>query len=214
MEQTGRKWTDIICAVIMILFIISTAVTLTLIFKPLYYHDVKKLQLAEKTGYSEKEILANYDALIRYNVSPFEKELQLPTLEMSEEGRIHFEEVKVIFQLFLKLFLMTALLTAVITAVKTKEGRYGYLKLAGILTIIVPGICGILVAANWERAFILFHEIAFANDYWLFDPVTDPVILILPDAFFMHCAVMILLLTAAGAAVCFITGVCKEHDSV
>lgn len=213
MGQMGRKWTDIICAVIMMLFIISTAVTLTLVFKPLYHHDMEKLQLSEETGYSEEEILANYDALIRYNISPFEKELQLPTLKMSEEGRIHFAEVKVIFQLFLKLFLSTALLMAVITAVQTKKRRYGYLKLAGILTLIVPSICGILVAVNWERAFVLFHEIAFSNDYWLFDPVTDPVILILPDTFFLHCAVMILLLTAAGAAACFFTGVRKEHGS-
>lgn len=87
------------------------------------------------------------------------------------------------------------------------------MKLAGILTLIVPSICGILVAVNWERAFVLFHEIAFSNDYWLFDPVTDPVILILPDTFFLHCAVMILLLTAAGAAACFFTGVRKEHGS-
>lgn len=210
MKRMRKKLADVICTVIVMIFIISAAVMLTLVFKPLYYYDVQKLQLARETGYSEEEILKNYDALIQYNVSPFEKELQLPTLEMSEEGRIHFEEVKVIFQLFLKLFLITALLAAVITAVKKKNGQYAYLKLAGILTLLVPTICGIFVAVNWERAFVLFHEIAFANDYWLFDPVTDPIILLLPDAFFMHCAVMILVLTAAGAAACFVAGIRKE----
>ncbi len=212
MERLGGKLTEILCAVIMMFFILSAAVTLTLVFKPLYRYDMEKLRLAEETGYSEKEILENYDALIQYNVSPFEKELRLPTLEMSEEGQIHFEEVKVIFQFFLKMFLITAVLAAIITVVKTKKGQYGYLKLAGILTLIVPSICGVFVAANWERAFVLFHELVFANDYWLFDPATDPVILLLPDAFFLHCAVMILLLAAVGAAVCFVTGVYRERS--
>lgn len=205
-----KKLADLAAAVILMLFILSAAVTLTLVFQPLYRHDVQKLNLAEQTGYSEEEIMENYNALIAYNVSPFIKELEFPTLAMSEEGRIHFEEVKTIFQLFLWMFLVTALISAIITVWKTKRGQYGYLKLTGILTLIVPTICGALVAVNWERAFVLFHEIAFANDYWLFDPVTDPVITILPDAFFLHCAVMIMLLVAAGAAVCFAAGVCKE----
>jgi integral membrane protein (TIGR01906 family) len=59
---------------------------------------------------------------------------------------------------------------------------------------VVPAICGILIALNWEQAFITFHHIFFRNDYWLFDPATDPIIVILPDAFFLHCAVGILLL--------------------
>ncbi len=42
----------------------------------------------------------------------------------------------------------------------------------------------------------------FHNDYWLFDEATDPVILMLPDVFFMHCAVGIVGLVIAGAVGC------------
>ena len=33
--------------------------------------------------------------------------------------------------------------------------------------------------------------LVFRNDFWIFDWRTDPVILILPDTFFLHCAVLI-----------------------
>jgi integral membrane protein (TIGR01906 family) len=42
----------------------------------------------------------------------------------------------------------------------------------------------------------------FRNDYWIFDEATDPVIMILPDAFFLHCAVMIILLILIGSLLC------------
>ena len=50
---------------------------------------------------------------------------------------------------------------------------------------------------------MVFHRIFFRNDYWLFDSRTDPVILILPDAYFLHCALLILLLIVLGGLFCF-----------
>jgi len=40
------------------------------------------------------------------------------------------------------------------------------------------------------------HAIFFRNDYWLFNPATDPIIKILPDAYFLHCGILIILLVA------------------
>ena len=66
----------------------------------------------------------------------------------------------------------------------------------------LPAVIGAAVALNWDRTFVTFHEIAFNNDYWLFDPATDPVINILPDLYFLHCAVMILALVILGSILC------------
>ena len=55
---------------------------------------------------------------------------------------------------------------------------------------------------NWERFFIGFHKLMFSNDYWLFDPARDPVILILPDEFFFHCAAAVIVCLAAGGIFC------------
>ena len=79
---------------------------------------------------------------------------------------------------------------------------YGYLKLTAILTVALPAVIGAAVALNWDRTFVTFHEIAFNNDYWLFDPATDPVINILPDLYFLHFAVIILALVILGSILC------------
>lgn len=84
---------------------------------------------------------------------------------------------------------------------KRKRKEFGFLKIAGILTVAVPAVLGIFIAANWDKAFVTFHHIFFNNDYWIFDPVKDPVITILPDTFFLHCAVMILGGVVLGALI-------------
>ena len=57
------------------------------------------------------------------------------------------------------------------------------------------------IAIDFNKAFVLFHKLFFSNDDWLFDPATDEVITILPEEFFMQCAVLIAvfwLIAAAG----------------
>lgn len=179
------------------------AVVLTLACKPLYYFDMGYLEISESSGYPEDEIIENYDELISYNLSPFKDKLTFPTFPMSEEAEIHFKEVKKIFQFFLGGCVFGGPLAAGLVLWKRKRRETGYLKGAGIVTLALPVLLGVYVGLNWEEAFVLFHEIMFRNDYWLFDAATDPVITILPDTFFFHCAAMILVLIAAGAAVCF-----------
>ena len=79
-----------------------------------------------------------------------------------------------------------------------------YLKYTSILAIAIPAVLGILIGLNWDQFFVTFHHIFFNNDYWIFSPSTDPVITILPDTFFLHCAVMILGLVVLGSVLCFV----------
>lgn len=198
-----RKITDVLSALVLTATIISAAVVLTLgASKPLYYFDIDYLHIQEDSGYEKEEIWENYNALIDYNLSPLIKKLEFPTFPMSKEAEIHFAEVKEIFQGFLWILVISIPVSAMVSQMNRRYHRLGYLKLAGIFSVALPVLLGIFVAASWDRAFVLFHEIAFDNDYWLFHPDTDPVITILPDAFFLHCAVMILVLVAIGAGIC------------
>ncbi len=197
---------DVETAVVLFLFILSFAVTFTLNFRPLYYMDIERLGMEERSGIPEEEIKENYDVLIDYNSMFHDEELQFPTLAMSETGRIHFEEVKEIFVGFQ----VTAIATAIIGLVSVFQQRKRvykskrYLKYAGIITILIPAVLGAAMALNWDKAFVIFHKIAFDNDYWIFDAKTDPVITILPDTFFLHCAAMILGLVVAGSVICLV----------
>lgn len=202
-KKVSKLW-HILQAVIMMCAIISLSVVIILNFRPLYYLDMNMLDIPEQSGFSEEVVRENYDALIDYNSMFFTGELQFPTLPQSESGRIHFEEVKVIFVFFQKGAIITGLLAVAGMWLLRKERPKWYLKYTGILTVVLPVVIGMAIAVNWDRVFVLFHELMFDNDYWLFDAATDPVILILPDAFFMHCAVGIVGLVVVGAVGCLV----------
>ena len=189
---------NILISLCLALFIISASVTITLNFRPLYYHDISSLQIEETSGFSKKVIRENYDALIDYNQFFYSGKLKL-TLPMSREGKIHFEEVKRIFVGIEYLCVITLILSCFLIKRKIRSRNIDFLRSASIITVLLPVIVGILCAFNWDAAFTLFHEIMFRNDYWIFD---DPEIMILPDAFFFHCAVMIILLILIGSLFC------------
>ena len=196
-----KAW-SILLSLILTLTLISLAVILTLACKPLYYLDIHALHISETTGYTISEIKANYDAVIDYSLSFGNAPLEFPTFPMSEGGRIHFEEVKNIFNLFKYMAIFGTLTGAAGILRQRRKQSYGYLKLTAILTVALPAVIGATVALNWDWTFAAFHELAFNNDYWLFDPATDPIINILPDAYFLHCAVMILVLVILGSLIC------------
>ena len=196
------KALSILLSLILTLTLISLTVVLTLACKPLYYLDIHALHIPETTGYTISEIKANYDAVIDYSLSFGNAPLEFPTFPMSEGGRIHFEEVKNIFNLFKYIAIFGTLTGAAGILRQRRKQSYGYLKLTAILTVALPAVIGATVALNWDWTFAAFHELAFNNDYWLFDPATDPIINILPDAYFLHYAVMILVLVILGSLIC------------
>lgn len=196
----------IITSLFLTLAIIAGAISITLAFREMYYIDMENMNLAEETGYSEEEIKQNYDALVKYNQDVRQPELEL-TLPMSEEGRIHFAEVKYIFVAIQYVALPIGLIGAyfMIRAMKKKEDKtYEYLKWTSIFTVALPMVMIGFVFTGWELVFELFHKILFGNEYWVLDPVTDPIINLLPSAFFLHCAVVILLLIFTSGVVCFL----------
>ena len=184
---------NILISLCLALFIISASVTITLNFRPLYYHDISSLKIEETSGFSKKVIRENYDALIDYNQFFYSGKLKL-TLPMSREGKIHFEEVKRIFVGIEYLCVITLILSCFLIKRKIRSRNIDFLRSASIITVLLPVIVGILCAFNWDAAFTLFHEIMFRNDYWIFDERTDPIIKVLPEEVFMLYSIVIIVL--------------------
>ena len=185
------------------LFLFSAAVILILNFRWLYYADVTMLHLDEYSGLTTSAIQENFDALIRYNQIWHRGELVFPSLAMSEEGAIHFREVKRIFDLIWIVFGVTGLISLIYLIRTAGQKKERFWLTGGILSLAIPAVLGALVAWKWDWFFVTFHRMVFKNDYWLFDPATDPVINILPDAYFMHCAIGILVVIVLGSLLCF-----------
>lgn len=197
-----KQWKHILLGLILTFFIISFSVMAVLNFRPLYYFDITHLNISETSGYAEEEIRANYDTLIDYNNFWGPDRLEFPTLAMSENGRIHFEEVKVIFVALEYAAIACGILSVFGIWYMHKKKERNYLLYTSILSIAIPAVLGIGIAVNWDWFFVTFHHIFFRNDYWIFYADTDPVITILPDEFFMHCAIAILLMVILGSGIC------------
>ena len=193
---------DLLRAVGIALFIISLGVVAVLYFRPLYYLDVSFIHLDTASGLEASVVRRNYDVLCDYLFFWNRGQLHLPDFVMSERGRIHFADCKVIFDVIQVLCLATGILTLIGALRRKHTARC--LRIAGILTIVIPIALGLLAIFQWDRLFVTFHTILFRNDYWLFDPRTDPVILVLPDEFFFQCAVGILIIVLAGGIFCLV----------
>lgn len=191
---TKNRPRDIVLALTLTLCIICFAVIVTVFFKQLYYFDIDYLNIAQNTGLPKQLIKENYDVLIQYQSVFYQGPLNLPDFVMSTTGRIHFEEVKRIFDMIQILFVVTGVVSGVMIYQNIKQKEYRFLKLTPIFSIGIPTVIGFLAAIDFDQAFVIFHKIFFRNDYWIFDYTTDPVITILPESFFMHCFMMIIII--------------------
>lgn len=189
-----KIWFNVVMTIVGILFILSFAVTVVLYFRPLYYQDIERLSIESRSGYSEAEIRENYDVLIDYNTIFGPERLEFPTLPMSETAEIHFEEVKHILLFFQYGLLITLPLLIIGIIISRKWNQFGWMRCADMaLAALVVLVVGYM-AIDWDGFFVFFHKLMFRNDYWFFDYETDPIILMLPDTFFMHFGILMIVI--------------------
>lgn len=67
--------------------------------------------------------------------------------------------------------------------------------------ILVSGIFAALIASDFNKYFVMFHEIFFDNDLWLLDPRTDLLIRMLPEGFFFDMVIRIGLIFASSLVI-------------
>jgi integral membrane protein (TIGR01906 family) len=165
-----------------------------------YRYAIQKYELNKYTGLSTEILMDNYKRVINYVQNPFIKELELNNLSMSNFGRIHFFEVKRIFVTF---YIIGIIFIAIIilNVISNKNNNLGkrliksFNRSVNIIALIFISV-SIASARDFSEAFVYFHKIFFRNNYWIFDPVTDPIINALPEEFFMIELILIIILLA------------------
>lgn len=189
-----KKFINIIFSIIFSVLIISLIIKFTVGFKQLYYFDIDYLNIPMSSGLSKEEIKKNYDYMIDYNLGKENKEFELPSIKSSKDGKFHFEEVRDIFQNIDKVLNISILLSILGIVINLINKNIEIFKTTSKALITIPIISMLPLIVNFQGSFVLFHKIMFDNDYWIFDPDLDPVITILPEQFFFHAGIMILLL--------------------
>ena len=168
MRRESKAWAVFFAAALACL-VLSASVAAPILCRPFYYAQIGPLGIREYTGLPEEEIRRAFDETVDFCIG-LRDEFSTGVLPWSESGRSHFVDVRGLFQLDLAAAAVSALLLA-----------------AGVLLCARRGVrpCrfrnrgpGFWAAAGLGIVFAAVGALA-------------ALILILPEAFFRNCALLI-----------------------
>lgn len=191
-RQKKEKLLEFILCFSLSLCIILFSLRLLLIINFIYYRDILKLQIVNKSPCFIYKYQKEYNTITNYLKNPNIKELKLNFFSMSANGKYHFSEVKNIFNIIFVIFFLTFNLSIYLINWCSINKLIRYLKVTALMLISTIIIFIILFSFSFDFAFNTMHKIIFNNNYWLFDPNKDPIINILPETYFLHCTEFIL----------------------
>lgn len=177
------------------LFILSSAIFGTMIGSfPIFKADSEYLQLDIVVHLSQREIFHDYQQVMEYLLNPWNHSLKMSDFISSANGLEHFREVKNLF-LFNNVIWIISLLIVIGLVYKKLLANLISINLRFLqILATIPIILTVCSLINFDSLFILMHKLLFRNNDWMFDPLKDPVIKILPDTFFMHCFILLVII--------------------
>lgn len=201
-----------------VILIITFSIGLPIYFRPFYYMQIEPLELEYWSGEDYETIKASYDELLDYLTIPG-KDFGTGKFTCSPEAEAHFVDCKVLFDLNLYAFIIS-IIGFVTLIILNKKGVFQLWKpfgmniafSSGIYTLLGFATIGGLAAINFDAAFTIFHTIFFpGKDNWLFDWYKDSIIQILPQEFFMSCAILILVSIVLLCLCCIAIGLIGRY---
>ena len=176
-----------------LLFLLSLAILVTIYLAwILYPFEIFWLNLTNRVHLKSDIIQYNFHILMDYLTNPFNPVLEMPDFPSSESGLHHFVVVKGLFHLAQGVAIVTLPIFYLFWKQVIQKGFLSLYRRGLLIMLSLPLLLGLVgVFIGFEQFFTLFHQILFVgDDTWLFDPAKDPVILILPEDFFLHCFIL------------------------
>ena len=200
------KLLTILMSVLAALLVLTGSIAVPLLCRPFYYAHIAFFDLT-RYGVSVEQIKTAYNEMMNFCLG-FSEEFSVGVLAFSKSGMEHFADVRRLFQLNLWVLGLSFAALIVLLAVCRKKKLCsapvkghgpGFWAAVGLASVFV--IIGGLAALDFDKAFVVFHSIFFpGKTNWIFDWRTDPIILLLPQDFFMNCAILILALILVWCA--------------
>ncbi|HJA27732.1 MAG TPA: TIGR01906 family membrane protein [Candidatus Limosilactobacillus intestinigallinarum] len=187
MNKQGRA---IVTVGLSVLAAIGIALFITVNLSPLFIHVPSQRQI----GLSPQQVRADYWRLIFYLQQPWPGQLQLRNIPLTTQAINHFGDVRRLLLIgeavgFISLVGVLRLLS--------RQKRQGQLlrvllPLKWLMYLLV--MVAWLPLVNFSTDFIHFHQFVFHNHDWIFVPHRDPIILLMPERFFWHLLVILVIL--------------------
>lgn len=197
-----KKAASIILFISIFIFCLCFSIKAVTNLRPIYYFDINYLNISSISNISKKDIIENYDYVLDYLTDKTStNNFSLPSLPSSKNAIIHFYEVKKVFKAIDLTFYISLVISVICLLILNKFNTIKIFKWCSISLIAFPLIFVIACIINFDKTFNMFHKLVFNNNYWLFDPKTDPIITILPQAYFLHCSIAIIAITFIEAII-------------
>ncbi len=193
-----NKIFTIVFGIAIFFFILSFSIALPIYFRFFYYLHINGLSLPEKIGYSYSQIKGAYDEVLNYLTLP-NMPFGTGVFAYTKSGAEHFADCKVLFDInLIALILSTITIITTFILIKLKKVKLcrpfnmnvAFISAVSIFALIF--IVGIFVAIDFSSAFTTFHHLFFPNKTnWIFNPNEMEIIMVLPQQFFLNCAILI-----------------------
>ncbi len=220
MRSVLNKILSVIFAISVVILTITVSIGLPIYIRPFYYAHVDALDMEEEWGLEREYIIEAYDEVLDF-LTLEGREFGSGVLPFSEEGKGHFEDCKILFDLNRNALLLS-LVAVVLLLILNKLGAVELSKplgyplsfFAGVGTLVLFASLAVVVAQDFSSAFTVFHRIFFpGKDNWMFNPYTDPIILFMPQEFFMNCAILICASILLISAALIVIGAVRKRRS-
>ncbi len=150
---------------------------------------------AEIAGISDEK-LAELSTVIYQFISG---EGELPKSDFSATARGHMDDVEKLFRLLRLVFAVSSL--SVLWLLISVQNSHQLFRIGATGALLIMVLLGIVFFfGDFQKLFVLFHEISFSNDMWILDPNEDVLIRLLPMALFRDLATKIVIRVFVAAA--------------
>lgn len=178
---------------------LRTAPSETTMFPEEQYGAVTQMMTDYLKGHGDFQLIFQMDG-IAYNA-------------FNEREQSHMADVQGLFRLCRILALCGAVLTLICWFFARKQPffwRTVRRTVCIVLAFVV--LIALLAMVDFDRLFILFHQIAFTNNLWLLNPHTDLLIRLMPTQLFIDYALIIGMIWAAMLGILLIIATVKLRN--
>lgn len=206
---------------LMIILLISSVEVVAYYIPGYYRYEYAKYSSNEKVGMNMDELLRISNKMMDYLRGKREKLSDISAtikgrpdvLFFNEKEAAHMKDVRNLFiaAIYLRRILLISCIL-ILTVIKLSGGSLKKILprslLIGSGIFFALFIClGGIIASNFSKYFIVFHQIFFNNDLWILDPATDNLINIVPEGFFFETARNIAIIYAVFAAAVIVSAI-------
>ena len=196
------------------IFLIAISVRWVINFPPLYSYGFDQYDIPRRTGIERAELISAGKQIRDY----FNNDEELLAVRVvlrgilvqnlyNEREVLHMRDVKALVRGVYRVSEITGLyLLAVVVGGFALWGR-GFtpssmrlIAWGGWATIALLILVGLAMTVGFDRLFLAFHLISFANDLWQLDPSRDYLIAMFPEMFFFSATILIVMSVALLAA--------------